>query len=72
MAKQDIDPAELNFEAAMMELESIIGQIDAGEIGLEDAMKAHRRGQALTARCRQILDAVTKELERLPEEADAD
>ena len=57
------DTAELRFEDAIAELERIIASIDAGEIGLEEAMVAHRRGRMLVSRCREVLDTVSKELE---------
>lgn len=72
MSEPAVDPADLRFEAAIQELESIIERIDAGEIGLEEAMVAHRRGKALVARCRQVLDAVAEELESVADESPAD
>jgi len=64
------DPATLTFEQAMTELEAIIQSIDSGDIGLEEAMERHRRGQLLIRRCRSVLDAVATELESLPADAD--
>ena len=61
---------DLSFEAAMAELESIIEKIGSDQTGLEDAMKAHRRGQALVSRCRSVLDAVEQELQRSSGEAE--
>ncbi|MDP7069870.1 MAG: exodeoxyribonuclease VII small subunit [Phycisphaerales bacterium] len=72
MPDSPADPADLRFEEAIGELESIIEQIDAGEIGLEEAMEAHRRGTALVARCRQVLDAVAEELESATDDNPAD
>jgi exodeoxyribonuclease VII small subunit len=66
------DPADLRFEEAITELESIIEQIDAGTIGLEEAMAAHRRGRALVARCRSVLDAVEEELDATETDPAAD
>ena len=66
------DPAELRFEEAIAELERIIASIDAGEIGLEEAMVAHRRGRTLVSRCREVLDAVSKELESASDSASED
>jgi|TARA_B110000495_G_scaffold164007_1_gene149482 exodeoxyribonuclease VII small subunit len=63
MTDTPTNPADLRFEDAIAELESIIEQIDAGKIGLEEAMVAHRRGRALVTRCRSVLDAVEKELD---------
>ena len=71
MPDAQIDPSELRFEDAMAELESIISNLDGGEIGLEEAMSTHRRGRALVSRCKEVLDAAAEELERLPEEPDA-
>ncbi|MCP4760027.1 MAG: exodeoxyribonuclease VII small subunit [Planctomycetes bacterium] len=72
MSEPAVDPADLRFEDAIGELESIIEQIDAGEIGLEEAMASHRRGKALVARCRQVLDAVAEELKSVSDETPAD
>jgi exodeoxyribonuclease VII small subunit len=72
MPESPADPAELRFEEAIAELESIIEQIDAGTIGLEEAMVAHRRGRALVARCRSVLDAVEQELDATEDGAAAD
>ncbi|HJO15560.1 MAG TPA: exodeoxyribonuclease VII small subunit [Phycisphaerales bacterium] len=57
------ESGSMGFDAAVVELEAIIQRIDAGEIELEEAMAAHRRGRALVLRCRQVLDAAEKELE---------
>ncbi|HJN79915.1 MAG: exodeoxyribonuclease VII small subunit [Phycisphaerales bacterium] len=72
MPETPADPADLRFEEAIAELESIIEQIDEGKIGLEEAMVAHRRGRALVARCRSVLDAVEQELESTETDSPAD
>ena len=64
-AKTPPDPSTLTYEAAAEELESILEQIDAGDVGLEDAMALHRRGQALVQRCRTLLDAADEELRQV-------
>ena len=60
-ALPDIDT--MDFDDALRELEGIIEQIDAGDIKLEQAMEAHRRGRSLVLRCRAVLDAAEQELE---------
>ncbi|MHC5005388.1 MAG: exodeoxyribonuclease VII small subunit [Planctomycetota bacterium] len=66
-------PAELTFEEALAELEQIIEDIEAGEIGLEASLAARRRGESLIARCRSILDVAEQELEHVkPDERTAD
>jgi exodeoxyribonuclease VII small subunit len=72
MPETPTDPADLRFEEAIAELESIIEQIDTGKIGLEEAMVAHRRGRALVARCRSVLDAVEQELDSTETDSPAD
>ena len=62
------DPAELSFEDAASELESIIDRIESGEVGLEESLKHRRRGEALLTRCRSILDTAEKEIERLDDD----
>ncbi|MDG2031181.1 MAG: exodeoxyribonuclease VII small subunit [Phycisphaerales bacterium] len=52
-----IDPeiAKLPFEAALNELESIIGRIEQGEISLEASLAAYQRGDQLVQRCKAVL-----------------
>ena len=68
-AKKDTqpDPATLTYEVAAEELEDIIRRIDGGDVGLDDAMALHRRGQALVGRCRGLLEAAEEELRKLSE-----
>ncbi|MGP1273047.1 MAG: exodeoxyribonuclease VII small subunit [Phycisphaerales bacterium] len=55
------------FEEAMEQLESIIDQIESGEIGLESSIAAYERGVALVARCRSILADAEQRIETLSE-----
>lgn len=64
-ARDAADPESMGFEDAVAELESIIGRIDAGEVGLEASLDAYRRGAALVRRCRAILDSAQQEIERI-------
>ncbi|MFK7960429.1 MAG: exodeoxyribonuclease VII small subunit [Phycisphaerales bacterium] len=61
------DPADLGFEAAASELETIIARIERGDVGLEESLAEWRRGGALVKRCRTILDAAEQELIRAEE-----
>jgi exodeoxyribonuclease VII small subunit len=67
-AKDEADGApqeKLSFEQAVAEMESIIEQIERGEIGLEESLKQRKRGDQLIKRCRAILDAAEQELEEI-------
>jgi exodeoxyribonuclease VII small subunit len=65
--KNDVKPdsSSMSYEDAAEELETILQRIDGGDIGLEEAMSLHRRGQSLVQRCRGLLDAADEELRQL-------
>jgi exodeoxyribonuclease VII small subunit len=68
----------LAFEAAMRELESIVEQMEAGALGLEESLAAYRRGAELVSRCRDGLARVQQQVRVLeadllkPFDVDAD
>ena len=49
MADKPIE--EMSFEDAIRELEQVVGQLDRGDVALEDSIKLYERGAALKARC---------------------
>jgi len=53
------------FEESVEAVESLIEQIETGEIGLEDALKHYEQGTKLIAHCRGILDVAEKKIEKL-------
>ena len=65
MAKKPPNLSKLSFEDAIGELEALIDQIEAGEIGLEESLKCYERGSALIERCRSVLDGVQKRIGEL-------
>lgn len=72
-AEEDMDAqiAELTFEQAMEELETIIDRIERGEIGLEESLAQRKRGDALVKRCRAVLDAAEQELQNVQPDDEA-
>lgn len=50
------DVGTLSFEAAYHELEQLVGQMEQGDLPLEQALALHARGQLLAAHCAQQLD----------------
>lgn len=50
------DSKPLSFEQAIEKLESMIDDIESGEVGLEDAIARYEQGQKLVKRCRTILN----------------
>jgi exodeoxyribonuclease VII small subunit len=50
------DLNELSFEAAYAELQQIVGQLESGELPLEDSVALYERGRHLSAHCQRLLD----------------
>ncbi|WP_299281705.1 exodeoxyribonuclease VII small subunit [uncultured Tateyamaria sp.] len=42
---------EMRFEEAMAELEKVLGQLERGDVALDDSIKLYERGAALKTRC---------------------
>lgn len=53
MAKNKTQP--LSFENALAELESLVEQLEQGDISLEDSLKRFERGIELTRTCQKAL-----------------
>ncbi|MBG83035.1 MAG: exodeoxyribonuclease VII small subunit [Phycisphaerae bacterium] len=64
IADEPIDDS-IRFESAVEQLESIVSSIEAGDLGLEESMILHRRGQALLKICRQRLQAAEQEIKNV-------
>lgn len=63
MAKNTVpaDIAVLGFEEAMKELETIVKQLEGGQVKLDQAVQFYERGTALKAHCEaKLADARTK------------
>lgn len=58
------DPATLGYEQARDELVGIVRQLESGQAPLEATLALWERGEALAARCRQVLDDAQKRLDR--------
>jgi exodeoxyribonuclease VII small subunit len=57
----------LGFEAAMTELETLVADMEAGKLSLEDALGAYKRGAELLAFCRTRLDDAQQQVRVLEE-----
>jgi len=55
----------LSFEAALAELEDIVGRLEQGEVDLEDSIALYERGTALKAHCEKKLKAAEGRLEKI-------
>jgi exodeoxyribonuclease VII small subunit len=43
--------SEMSFEEAMKELETVVGQLERGDVALEQSIKLYERGAELKKRC---------------------
>jgi len=60
--------AELPYEQAITELESIVGLLESGELTLEDSMKMFEKGVGLVRYCNKKLDEIEKRITIIMEE----
>ena len=51
-----------SYEAALQELEQLVGRLESGELPLEELMGGYQRGAALLQFCRERLAAVENQI----------
>jgi exodeoxyribonuclease VII small subunit len=56
-----------SYEAALEELEQLIGVIESGQLPLEQLLEGYRRGAGLLQFCREKLQAVEQQIKVLDE-----
>lgn len=66
----DTPVSELSFEAAMAELEQVVGRLETGDVPLEDSIKLYERGAALKARCEEKLKEAEEKVSQITLGAD--
>jgi len=57
--------AELSFEQALDELDALVRRMEAGELNLDDAVAAYRRGAELARHCQGKLAVAEQEIRKL-------
>lgn len=68
--RSSAEPSEpASYEVALAELESLVAEMDGGQLPLEQLLERYRRGAHLLAYCRARLDAVEHQI-RVFEEGD--
>src|SRR5262245_58206849 len=67
----DSDGDKLDFESSMKRLETIVEELEAGELSLEDSIARYEEGIKLSKRLTQVLDESEKRIERLVEKEGA-
>ena len=59
-----------NFEASLKELETIVKQLEEGDLPLEESLKLFETGVKLSRDCRERLTNAERRIEVLMKEAD--
>jgi len=58
--------AELpDFEKALAELESLVEQLESGDLNLDQSLKQFKRGVELTRHCQGVLEQAQQTVEQL-------
>jgi exodeoxyribonuclease VII small subunit len=65
MAKTSKPVGELSFEQALDELDALVRRMEAGELALDDAVAAYRRGAELAKHCQGKLALAEQEIRKL-------
>jgi exodeoxyribonuclease VII small subunit len=60
---------ELTYEEALAELEGIVESLESDQNPLDEAMKLFERGQALVARCGELLESAQLKVQNLAGES---
>ncbi len=58
-------PGEPTFEDALKRLEEIVGQLEAGQLGLEQSLARYEEGVKLLRRCYELLQRAERRIELL-------
>ena len=58
---------EPDFEQSLAELESLVGQMEQGDMSLEQSLEAFEQGVKLTRECQQRLDQAEQRVQVLVE-----
>ena len=59
---------DLDFEAALAELDTVVARMEAGDLSLEASLAAYERGILLTRHCQQALQAAELKVKQLDED----
>jgi len=66
------DQPEPTFEDAVERIENLIDDIETGEIGLDQSLKAFEEGMALIRKCRARIERAEQRVTQLLEEESAE
>lgn len=59
------DIAAMSFEAALKELEEIVGRLEQGRISLEESISIYERGEHLKSHCEKMLKDAEARIDKI-------
>lgn len=59
------DVENMSFEDAIKELEMVVGQLERGDVALDESIKLYERGAALKARCEAKLKEAEEKVAKI-------
>ncbi len=59
-----------DFEKALEELESLVEQLESGDLSLDQSLEQFKRGVKLTRHCQGVLDQAQQTVEKLLDTSD--
>jgi exodeoxyribonuclease VII small subunit len=65
MAEVNDDIKALSFEAALAQLEEIVGKLESGKAPLAESIAIYERGEALKAHCEGLLRTAEARIEKI-------
>lgn len=68
-ANASANPDKLTFEQALERLETLVAQIEQGEVPLEESIEKYAQGVGLIQQCRAILDQAESKIQLLAADA---
>ncbi len=57
--------SEMSFEDAIKELETVVGQLERGDVALDESIALYERGAALKARCEAKLKEAEEKVAKI-------
>ena len=66
----EIPVTEMSFEQAMSELEKVLGQLERGDVALDESIALYERGAALKKRCEVKLKEAEEKVAAITLDAD--
>ena len=64
-SEEQSNDAEVDFESALKELETLVSRMESGELSLDESLKAFERGIELTRKCQSSLEAAELRVQTL-------